>query len=94
MIKVSYLIWTFLSAVLVSSLSYFYTKDGLTHGFPFTIATDRVVNNTYNGVIIRPEDIQIVKEDINFWLFALDVLFWWILFSILLVMVKNYVFER
>lgn len=93
MIKIFYLLWTFLFSVLVTSLSYFYSRDGLTHGFPFTFAKDILVNNTYNEAILNSQNVTVVKGVINYWLFSFDIIFWWLLFSILLVMVKNYVLE-
>lgn len=93
MIKVFYLLWTFLAAVLVTSLSYFYIKGNLTHGFPFAFAKDTLVNKNFNDLVMTTPDTTIIKGVINGWVFALDVFFWWILFSILLVMVKNYVLE-
>ena len=82
MIRVYYLFGTLVAALFISALSFFYIRSSVQHGFPFSYAISD--NNGVSGV---------VNINFNLWSFAFDVLFWWLLFSILLIIVKNYVFE-
>ena len=83
MLRVFYLFWTLVVSLLVTSFSFFYVSEEIKHGFPFTFA--KSVENGVNGGEI------LLK--FNVWTLLFDILFWWLLFSILLIIVKNYVFE-
>lgn len=83
MLRVFYLFWTLIVSLLVTSFSFFYVSEEIKHGFPFTFA--KGVENGVNGGEI------LLK--FNVWTLLFDILFWWLLFSILLIIVKNYVFE-
>ena len=83
MLRVLYLFWTLIAALLVTGLSFFYISGEAKHGFPFTFATE-VKDGVSGGEILLK---------FNSWSLVLDIMFWWILFSILLIIVKNYVFE-
>lgn len=81
MIRVYSLLWTLIAAVLVSALSFFYIRgDG--RGFPFSFS--EAATSPVGAVV----DFQI-----NFLLAAADVLFWWLVFSMLWIILKNYVFD-
>ncbi|MEX0617302.1 MAG: hypothetical protein WD231_05920 [Candidatus Woykebacteria bacterium] len=83
MIRVFYLFWTLIASFLVTGFSYFYVSSQGAHGFPFSFATE-VEDGIVGGEIVLKFKV---------WMLVFDLLFWWILFSILLVIVKNYVFE-
>ncbi|OGY30440.1 MAG: hypothetical protein A3F35_01815 [Candidatus Woykebacteria bacterium RIFCSPHIGHO2_12_FULL_45_10] len=81
MVRILSLLWTLVAAFVASSVSFFYlSSDGARHGFPFVFAHEF----TKDGVI---------QNSYNVWSYVFDVVFWWFLFSILWIMVKNYVFE-
>jgi hypothetical protein len=81
MVRILSLIWTMVAAFVASSLSFFYlSQDGTRHGFPFSFAKEVVSNGS-------------VTLSYNVISYILDVIFWWFLFSILLIVIKNYVFE-
>ena len=91
MIKVSSLLWSFLASLISSGLSYFYINALGSHGFPFKFAQEA----TQSASASLETGVKAVeKVKFSFWIFALDLLFWWLLFSILLVVIRNYVFER
>lgn len=83
MLRVFYLFWTLIAALLVTGLGYFYLREDGRHGFPFAFATE--VENTLGGgsLVLSFNGVALV----------INILFWWVLFSILLIAVKNYVFE-
>lgn len=83
MIRVIYLFWTLIASLLVTGFSYFYVSSGARHGFPFSFA-EEVADGVVGGEILLK---------FNVWLLIFDIVFWWILFSILLIVIKNYVFE-
>jgi len=83
MLRVFYLFWTLIVALLVTGFGYFYIRADGGHGFPVTFATE-VENSSGNGELVL---------SFNGIALGLNVLFWWFLFSILLIVVKNYVFE-
>ncbi len=83
MLRVFYLFWTLIVALLVTGLGYFYIKDEVRHGFPFSFATE-VQNEFMSGDLVL---------SFNALALGINILFWWFLFSILLIAVKNYVFE-
>ena len=78
MIRVLSLIWTLFLALIVTGISFFYIR-GNARGFPFTFS--------------KEISDQVGKFDFNVWSIALDVVFWWLLFSILWIVLKNYIFE-
>ncbi|OGY25495.1 MAG: hypothetical protein A2Z11_03650 [Candidatus Woykebacteria bacterium RBG_16_43_9] len=80
MIRVLYLLWTLVLAIIITGISFFYIR-GETRGFPFTFTKGTAEQISANGV------------DINIWSVALDVIFWWLIFSILWIILKNYIFE-
>ncbi|MDP2671867.1 MAG: hypothetical protein Q8P13_05455 [bacterium] len=81
MVRILALVWPLLASVLTSSLSFFYVNEaGTRHGFPFGFAND----------VVR-DGVQTLNFSI--WSFVFDLVFWWFLFSILLIVVKNYVFD-
>lgn len=83
MLRVFYLFWTLIASLLVTGFSFFYISGEVKHGFPFSFAS-----NLDNGVVGG----EIILK-FNVWSLVLDIVFWWFLFSILLIIVKNYVFE-
>jgi len=83
MIRVFYLFWTLIAALLVTSFSFFYVSQEVRHGFPFSFA-EQVQNGVIGGEILLK---------FNSWLLIFDIIFWWLLFSILLIIIRNYVFE-
>lgn len=83
MIRVFYLFWTLIAALLVTSFSFFYVSQEVRHGFPFSFA-EQIENGISGGEILLK---------FNSWLLIFDIIFWWLLFSILLIIVRNYVFE-
>ena len=89
MLRVFYLFWTLIVSLLVTSFSFFYVSEEIKHGFPFTFA--KSVENGVNGVNGVNGGEVLLK--FNVWTLLFDILFWWLLFSILLIIVKNYVFE-
>jgi len=79
MIRVLLLLWTLALSLIVTGISFFYVR-GEAHGFPLAFA--REVAGQGGG-----------SFKFNVWSAALDVIFWWLLFSILWVILKNYIFE-
>lgn len=73
--------WTLLAAVITTGISFFYVRDEVRHGFPFSFATDSYGADGTLGY------------DINYFSVVFDVLVWWVLFSLVWVIVKNYVLE-
>jgi len=82
MIRIASLIWTLLISLLITSLSFFYIRGEL-RGFPFSFAKQVLDNGS--GALLG--------YDFNIWLLAFDIVFWWLLFSILVIILKNYVFD-
>ncbi len=80
MIRILSLLWTLLIAFIVTGVSFFYLR-GEARGFPFSFSRGNAEEISVNGV------------DINIWSVALDVIFWWLIFSILWIVLKNYIFE-
>lgn len=91
MIKISALLWSFLLALVVSGISYFYVTSNLGHGFPFHFAQEATQSAS---ATLSTLEKALPKVSFNIWVFSLDLLFWWLLFSILLVIIKNYVFDN
>ena len=83
MLRVFYLFWTLIAALLVTGLGYFYLREVGRHGFPFAFATE--IENSLEGGNLA--------LSLNGCALVLDIMFWWLLFSILLIVFKNYVFE-
>lgn len=81
MVRVLSLIWTLVLSFGVTSVSFFYVRDEIKHGFPFSFAKDSL---TGDGT---------TSFSFNYWSVALDVLIWWLLFSLLWIIVKNYILE-
>lgn len=81
MVRVLSLLWTFVLSWLVTGVSFFYIRDEVKHGFPFSFASDdiNIAGNIYYKV--------------NIWSVLLDVIVWWLLFSVLWIIIKNYVLE-
>lgn len=91
MIKISALLWSFLVALIVSSVSYFYITSSGSHGFPFRFAQEATMSASA-ALEIGARGYE--KISFSTLVFALDLLFWWLLFSIVLVVIKNYVFDK
>jgi uncharacterized ion transporter superfamily protein YfcC len=75
---------------MISGLSYFYVSGSLGHGFPFHFAQE--ASQSASAALMASSALP--KVDFNFLVFGLDLLFWWLLFSMLLVIIKNYVFDN
>jgi len=82
MVRVLSLLWTFVLALLITAVSFFYIKNGSERGFPFTFITE--VGTKANGEIVF---------NINYWLLAFDIIIWWLLFSVIWIIIKNYILE-
>lgn len=91
MIKVSSLLWSLLVGLIVTGVSYFYINSNGSHGFPFRFAQEATQSAS---AVLDAGTKGFVKISFSTWVFILDLLFWWLLFSILLVVVKNYVFDK
>jgi hypothetical protein len=70
--------------MLVTAVSFFYIRGGVDRGFPFTFAKETPV------VVDGNTDLVF---SYNYWLLAFDVIIWWLLFSVLWIIVKNYILE-
>lgn len=81
MVRVLSLLWTLILSLLTTAVSFFYIREETRHGFPFTFAKD---NFSADGS---------VGYDFNFFSVAFNLLVWWILFSLVWLIVKNYVLE-
>lgn len=81
MVRVLSLIWTLALSVAVSGLSFFYIHDEVKHGFPLYFVKDQL---GVDGV---------TSYNFNYWLLGIDILIWWLLFSLLWIIIKNYVLE-
>lgn len=91
MIKISALLWSFLAALIISGLSFFYVNNVGGHGFPFRFAQEASQSASASFEVGSQ---AFAKVGFNYWIFTIDLLFWWLLFSILLVILRNYIFER
>ncbi|HEX7456194.1 MAG TPA: hypothetical protein VF303_01885 [Candidatus Nanoarchaeia archaeon] len=80
MIRILSLLWTLVIALIVTGISFFYIR-GEARGFPFTFSKGTANQISINGL------------EINIWSVILDVIFWWLIFSILWIVLKNYIFE-
>jgi ribose/xylose/arabinose/galactoside ABC-type transport system permease subunit len=80
MLRVFSLIWTLIVSLAVVGLSFFYIR-GDSRGFPFSFAKE--ITNGGNA-----------SFHVNGYLLTFDIIFWWLIFSILWVVLKNYVFEN
>ncbi|HSX58464.1 MAG TPA: hypothetical protein VLE47_04315 [Candidatus Saccharimonadales bacterium] len=81
MIKALSLLWTLLLSVIVTAVSFFYIRDGVAHGYPFSYAKDSV----------NPDGT--LGYSINYFSVIFDILLWWLLFSLVWLIIKNYVLE-
>ncbi len=81
MVRVLSLLWTFGLAILTTCLSFFYVQSEFRHGFPLTFSSEVVASD---GTLAYKT---------SFWLIAIDVIIWWLLFSMLWIMVRNYILE-
>jgi hypothetical protein len=80
MVRVLSLIWTLFLAIAVTVLSFFYTTESGLHGFPFSFAKEITVEGN-------------VFYNINYWSAAIDIVIWWLLFSIFWIIVRNYILQ-
>jgi len=81
MVRVLSLVWTLLLSLSITSVSFFYVREDFKHGFPFSFAKDQFASDgttTYS---------------LNYFSVAFDILVWWLLFSLLWIIIKNYVLE-
>lgn len=81
MVRVLSLVWTLVAALLITGLSFFYITNNSNHGYPFTFAKDITETSGLQGLLV------------NYWSAALDALIWWFLFSILWIILKNYILQ-
>ena len=84
MVRVLSLLWTFVLAALVTAVSFFYIRGGVDRGFPFSFAKDTLGTTDGN---------TIYTFSYNYWLLAFDLIIWWLLFSVLWIIIKNYILE-
>ena len=80
MVRIFSLVWTLMIALFTTGLSFFYIR-GVTRGFPFSFAKE--VTDSYGAGHL----------EINQFSIALDLLFWWLIFSVLWIVIKNYIIE-
>ena len=88
MIRISDLFWTLLTSLTTTLLSYFYVNKTHSSGYPLTYFKLEEAPAALSNQLIG----QWVGK-INYFSFVLDLLFWWLIFSTLLVLVKNYLFD-
>ncbi|HEY4695183.1 MAG TPA: hypothetical protein VIH52_04470 [Candidatus Nanoarchaeia archaeon] len=81
MVRVLSLLWTLVLAILTTSVSFFYIQKEFRHGFPFSFARETI------------SDSGVASYTFNYWSVALDIFVWWILFSMIWIIVKNYILE-
>lgn len=84
MVRVLSLLWTLLSSVGVTALSFYYVSETaaeVRHGFPFSYARETV--NSFGEEVVRFNYVSII----------IDVVIWWVLFSLIWLIIKNYVLE-
>ncbi len=81
MLRILSLLWTLMIALIVTGISFFYVR-GESRGFPFTFSHENIeqVNGTSS-------------LNINYWSVVLDIVFWWLMFSVVWIILKNYIFE-
>ncbi|OGY21300.1 MAG: hypothetical protein A2126_02435 [Candidatus Woykebacteria bacterium GWB1_45_5] len=80
MIRVLSLLWTLVLSLIVTGISFFYIRSD-SRGFPFSFSKEIADQGSVGGL------------HFNFGSLVLDVIFWWFLFSILWLILKNYIFE-
>lgn len=81
MIRIFTLLWTLLAAVVATGIGFFYI-NGEARGFPLSFARLYVDSETGVGSL-----------SFNYLILIIDIVFWWLVFSILVVVLKNYVFD-
>ena len=81
MIRISSLIWTLILSLAISGLGFFFIKEGM-RGFPLAFAKE-VENSGLAGTGFEG----------NIWILIIDIVFWWFVFSVLWIILKNYVFD-
>ncbi len=81
MMKALSLLWTLLLSLIVTGISFFYIRDGVRHGYPFSYAKDAVNPDGSLGY------------NINIFSIIFDVLIWWLLFSLVWLVIRNYILE-
>ena len=81
MVRVISLLWTLVLAILVTMLSFFYIQESIKHGFPFSFAQEAVA---VDGTI---------AYNFNIWSIALDIIVWWLLFSLTWIIIRNYILQ-
>ncbi|OGY26606.1 MAG: hypothetical protein A2Z24_02185 [Candidatus Woykebacteria bacterium RBG_16_44_10] len=80
MIRVLSLLWTLILAFIVTGISFFYVR-GDTRGFPFSFSKEIVDQGSVGSLHFTVGSL------------VLDAIFWWFLFSVLWIILKNYIFE-
>ena len=88
MIKVVYLFWSLLIGLFTTLLSYFYVRDESLYGYPLV----------YFRIIESAETTsnQLIGQSLgkfSYLVFLLDLIFWWLILSAVLVIVKNYILD-
>ena len=81
MIRALSLLWTLLLSTVITGISFFYVREETRHGFPLTFAKDSFGSDGSLGY------------DFNYFSVVFNLLIWWVLFSLVWVIVKNYVLE-
>lgn len=81
MIRISSLIWTLILSLAVSGLGFFYIREEM-RGFPLAFAEE-----------VEGSGLVGSGFDANIWILLIDIVFWWFVFSILWIILKNYVFD-
>jgi ribose/xylose/arabinose/galactoside ABC-type transport system permease subunit len=81
MIRISSLIWTLILSLIVTGISFFYIR-GETRGFPFSFSKE-----------IGEGGFAESGFEVSSWSLVFDIVFWWFLFSIVWIILKNYVFD-
>jgi hypothetical protein len=81
MVRVLSLLWTLVLAILTTGVSFFYSQNDFKHGFPFSFARETV------------GDQGTLTYTFNYWSVVLDIFIWWMLFSMIWIIVKNYILE-
>jgi ribose/xylose/arabinose/galactoside ABC-type transport system permease subunit len=79
MIRVLSLLWTLALSLVVTGISFFYIR-GAARGFPFSFSQEVAGQGSSN--------LQFNSLSLIF-----DIVFWWLLFSVLWIILKNYIFE-
>lgn len=104
MIRVGALVWSLFAALIITVLSLFYNQEGK-GGYPFSVTYLEETSSAYGakstdsrlaverGTRSAEIESQPLTRKFSWSLFIADLFFWWLIFSILLVLLKNSVFD-